>query len=182
MSTFKSIEDVKKDIINKSKKAVVNADKYFNKKMQEGINNYYAEYSPKMYIRTGELRNSLVDDGVSSTGSGWKTGAKFDSDKMHYETHRVAVQRGGIDSYRGGPYINMKYADASKTLESAMEGYHGGKPLNLSNSLYGPLAPGNGSMSLGGGALSWNKFRADFHSYVYSDFISDLKKSGIPIA
>ena len=79
------------------------------------LNQYYTEFSPAEYIRTGALYNSLDRTGVHPTGNGASAEVFFNTPS--YETGFVLLQSGdyGYATWSG-----------AKVLDTAMNGSHGG--------------------------------------------------------
>jgi hypothetical protein len=79
------------------------------------LNQYYTEFHPKEYIRTGALYNSLDRTGVQPTGSGASAEVYFNTPS--YVTGAVPMQSGrtGWATWSG-----------ETVLDVAMSGSHGG--------------------------------------------------------
>lgn len=67
---FKSIKELERYILNKSKPAVAQVEEEVHDRFKINVDNFYGEYTPKEYIRTGNLRDSLKSSPVISSGSG----------------------------------------------------------------------------------------------------------------
>ena len=114
---------IRRDIAKKTRVAVSIAQPQFYNIMQSIVQRYYSEYTPKRYLRTYNLYNSLDLSGVRSVGLGATGAIYFDPSRMSYATGKVMLkQKDGDTSLKYG------YATwgAGQVLDSAMSGSHGG--------------------------------------------------------
>lgn len=66
--TFKNENQIKKFLIGKCVKAVANTEKKVYKELAGNLNQFYTEFQPEEYIRTGALSDSLESTGVIQIG------------------------------------------------------------------------------------------------------------------
>lgn len=67
--TFKNEAQLKKFLSDKCAKAVNNAKEKVYEEVAGNLNQFYMEFTPEEYIRTGALFNSLEVTGVNRTGN-----------------------------------------------------------------------------------------------------------------
>lgn len=67
--TFKNEAQLKKFLSEKCAKAVNNAKEKVHAEVAGNLNQFYMEFTPEEYIRTGALFNSLEVTGVKKTGN-----------------------------------------------------------------------------------------------------------------
>lgn len=84
--TFKSVDEIKRYIVNKIPTAVEIAMKDVWKIMDEGLEGFYGEYHPTWYDRTNQLRTSLVDPEVVANGNGAVGRLYYNAGRMSYST------------------------------------------------------------------------------------------------
>jgi hypothetical protein len=95
--------------------AVAEVEKKVYTELAGNLNQYYTEFTPEEYIRTGALMGSLEETGVMSTGNGASAEVYFSTPS--YQTGFVPLQSGrlGYATWSGG-----------QVLDTAMHGSHGG--------------------------------------------------------
>jgi hypothetical protein len=114
--TFKNEAQLKKFLIDKCAIAVANTERKVHEELAGNLNQFYTEFKPKEYIRTGALFNALNSTGVIKTKSGAIAEVYFDTPS--YQHGWVPLQSGG----QGYSYWDDEYI-----LKVAMEGgSHGG--------------------------------------------------------
>lgn len=113
--TFENEAQLKKFLIERCTKAVANTEKKLYEEFAGNLNQFYTEFHPEEYIRTGGLFNSLKSTGVVRTGNGAIAEIGFDTPK--YKKGWIPLQSG-----------NYGYACWSDKLilDVAMSGSHGG--------------------------------------------------------
>jgi hypothetical protein len=67
---FKNETQLKKFLAEKCAKAVANTEKKVHEELAGNLNQFYTEFNPDVYERTGALFGSLESTGVMKTGSG----------------------------------------------------------------------------------------------------------------
>ena len=67
--TFKDEAQLKKFLMKKCKSAVENTEKKVHEELAGNLNQFYTEFTPKEYIRTDALLNSLESTGVKQVGN-----------------------------------------------------------------------------------------------------------------
>lgn len=128
MATFKNINDIEKDILEKAQRGIGNVRDDVYKVIDKHLLNYYGEYNPELYLRTSRLLNSLVKTNVIRSGNQIKAEVYFDLGALNYSSHPTILMRVSDMKMRSTrkEYTVSAQADPAKTLESAMEGGHGG--------------------------------------------------------
>lgn len=104
----KIIADAEKKIRTDLKKISSKAKNDFVNKAREAVNAYYANYNPKLYIRTNNLRNGVIDENPSFavlSGGGFEAWIQFNSN--------------GMSDYDDGTY------SAGTVVSNFMYGIHG---------------------------------------------------------
>lgn len=113
--TFKNEAQLKKFLLDKCVKAVANVEEKIFEEFAGNINQFYTEFKPEEYIRTGALFDSLKVTGVKRAGNNVTSEIYFDT--PHYKHGWVPLQSGGFGySYWTDDYI----------FDVAMDGSHGG--------------------------------------------------------
>lgn len=119
--TFKNKAQLNKFLSEKCAKAVGVARDKVHQEFAGNLNQFYTEFKPKEYIRTGELLNTLEATGVTRTGN--------------QHVNRAEAEVGfNIPSYESGlmPLQSGDYGyatwDGETVLEVAMTGSYGGLP------------------------------------------------------
>lgn len=113
--TFKNEAQLKKFLLAKCAKAVDSAKEKVFEEFAGNLNQFYTEFKPKEYIRTGELFDSLKVTGVKRAGNYVTTKIYFDT--PHYDHGYVPIQSGGF----GYSYWDDRYIQ-----DVSMNGSHGG--------------------------------------------------------
>ncbi len=95
--------------------AVTKVEEQVYNEFAGSLNQYYGEFIPAEYIRTGALMGSLDRSGVTGGGGGASAEVFFNT--PGYQTGPIALQSGrtGFATWSGG-----------QVLETAMNGSHGG--------------------------------------------------------
>lgn len=95
--------------------AVAQVEKKVHAELAGNLNQYYTEFTPAEYIRTGALMGSLEETGVMPTGNGASAEVYFSTPS--YQTGIVPLQSGrfGYATWSG-----------EQVLDTAMHGSHGG--------------------------------------------------------
>ena len=102
--SIKNEAQLKKFLMGKCVKAVDNAKEKIYEEFSGNLNQFYHEFSPKEYIRTGALLNSLEVTGVKRAGN--RVVAEVYFDVPHYNHGWVPLQSGGFGySYWTDGYI-----------------------------------------------------------------------------
>lgn len=94
---FKNKKQFEEFIMKKCAAAVSNAEKEVHKKFDGSIKEFYSEYRPEEYIRTGALSRSLKTTGVKRSGNqhSKKISAEIYFDMPNYQHGFVPIQSGG---------------------------------------------------------------------------------------
>jgi hypothetical protein len=104
----KIIADAEKKVRTDLKNISSKVKKDFVYKAKEAVSAYYANYSPKIYIRTNNLRNGVIDEDISFealNGNGYGAWIQFNSN--------------GMSDYEDGTY------SADIVVSNFMSGIHG---------------------------------------------------------
>jgi hypothetical protein len=115
--TFENESELRKFLISKCTKAVNNAKDKVYIEFAGNLNQFYSEFSPEYYIRTGALFNSLDSmDAISTNNGAW---AEVYFDTPSYQNGNVLLQDG---SY------GQAFWSGEKVLNVALKGFlpHGG--------------------------------------------------------
>lgn len=114
---IKNDAQLQKFLMAKCAEAVANAEKKVHKELADNLNQFYSEFEPEEYIRTGALLGSLESTGVTQNGDGVEAEVGFNT--PHYEKGWLPLQSGG--------YGLACWSD-DKILNTAMTGAlpHGG--------------------------------------------------------
>ena len=115
--TFKNETQLKRFLIEKCRVAVDNAQRKVYEELAGNLNQFYTEFKPEEYIRTGALFNSLKATGVIKKRDGAIAEVRFDT--PGYQHGWVPLQSGTY---------GYSYWDDEYILKVAMEGGnpHGG--------------------------------------------------------
>lgn len=119
--TFKNEDELKKVLLAKCKNAVAQAEEKVYKIIDNCLKQYYNEFTPDEYIRTGKLLNSLVKSNIISTANGFRAEVYFDESKLNYEQGVMPLQH----TPEHGMYGWATWG-AEEVLDTAMNGSHGG--------------------------------------------------------
>lgn len=125
--TFKSVDEMKRYILEHSKSAVAEATEEVYQMMDMILKQFYAEFTPEEYDRTYQLLQSCVKTGVKATGNGFVAEVYFDSGMLSYTTGNMpsgsqvmtAALKGGHGAEGEGFMAYYGYTpigDASKSL------------------------------------------------------------------
>lgn len=87
VNTFvdKIVADAEKKVRTDLKNISSMAKKDFIDKAKEAVLLYYSHYTPRVYIRTDNLKNNVIDDSLSFStlnGNGYSAWIQFNSDNM----------------------------------------------------------------------------------------------------
>ena len=135
---FDNDEQLKKFIANKCAAAVANAENKVYTEFAGNLNQFYSEFSPEYYIRTGALFNSLDSTGVMVNGNNICADVFFHTPS--YQNGEVLLQDGsyGIANWSGDKvlYIAMKglyphggYASGTMLWDDTLEALGGRKGI-----------------------------------------------------
>lgn len=106
--TFKNEAQLKKFLSEKCAKAVDNAKEKVYEEFAGSLNQFYTEYKPEEYIRTGELFNSLEVVGVKRIGNQHmsRVEAEIYFNELSYDHGWIPLQSGDFGySYWTDDYI-----------------------------------------------------------------------------
>lgn len=115
--TFKNEAQLKKFLMGKCANAVVNTERKVYEELAGSLNQFYAEFEPEAYIRTGALFDSLESTGAIKGKN--SVVAEVGFDVPSYKNGWVPLQSGG--------YGRANW-DGETVLEVAMTGSYGGLP------------------------------------------------------
>lgn len=122
--TFKNEAQLKKFLLDKCAKAVDDAKEKVNQEIVGNLNQFYSEFTPEEYIRTGALFDSLESTGAKQIGD--TITAKVYFNTPHYRHGMVPLQSGDWGySYWDDEYI----LDVAMTSKFPHGGYEGGTAI-----------------------------------------------------
>lgn len=87
---FNSIDQLEKHLMQKCRAAVAETEKEVHDKFKVNVDNFYSEFTPEEYIRTGNLRGSLQCSPVISSGNSVEAEVYFDTPS--YEQGMMPLQ------------------------------------------------------------------------------------------
>lgn len=125
---FNSIEALEAALVAAATEAVAEVEEKVHGTLEKNLDQFYGEFSPEEYIRTGALRQSLNKTGVTSSGSGAFAEVYFNtpsySQGMIPLQHTPEHGRYGWATWDGGTVLNV-------ALESDVPhgGYADGTPV-----------------------------------------------------
>ena len=131
--------------MSKCTKAVANAERKVYEEFAGNLNQFYTEFKPEEYIRTGALFNSLEHTGVTSGGNSVSAEVRFDTPS--YQTGEMQLQSTPITGRTGWATWS-----GEQVLGVAMEGnlphgnYEGGTAIFTET--MGKLGGGSGIENL----------------------------------
>lgn len=122
--TFKNEAQLKKFLMGKCANAVANAERKVYEEFAGNLNQFYTEFRPEEYIRTGALFNALEVTGVKRAGNIVATEIYFDTPS--YEHGWVPLQSGNLGySFWDDEYI----LDVTMTGKLPHGGYESGTAI-----------------------------------------------------
>ena len=124
----KIIADAEKKVRTDLKDISSRAKQDFIQKAKEVVLLYYAHYSPKVYQRTGNLQDNVIDDDLSFValnGNGYDAWIQFNSDGMSdYDTgSKDAVVSNFMYGIHGRPSIFKESNPAIDLMDDFQENY-----------------------------------------------------------
>lgn len=119
---IKTEAQLRKFLMTKCSKAVASAEKQVHKELADNLNQFYAEFEPEEYIRTGALLNSLESTGVTQVGDD-SIVAEVGFNTPNYEKGWVPLQSGG---YGLACWSDQKILDTAMTGDLPHGGYKDG--------------------------------------------------------
>ena len=122
--TFSSEAQLKQFLVGKCIRAVANTERKVHGELDGNLNQFYTEFSPAEYIRTGALYSSLETTGTMSTGNGARAEIRFNTPA--YKTGRIPLQSGrtGLATWSGAQVL-----DVALTGGAPHGGYAGGTAI-----------------------------------------------------
>lgn len=102
--TFKNKKELERFILKKCRLALIKSQEEIYRIIKDFLRQFYMDYDPTIYERTGQLLQSLVQSRIVSDGKGYKAEVYFDLDSLSYE--------GGNPS-------------GEQVMAAASQGYHG---------------------------------------------------------
>lgn len=119
---FKNQKQLEDFLKHKCRAAVVGVEQKVFAAIERCLTQYYGQFTPEEYIRTGNLFRSLVKTEVRPDGkNGFVAEVYFDESKLNYQTGWIEIQSTKTTG-------RMGYATwgAEEVLDTAMNGSHGG--------------------------------------------------------
>ena len=125
-AVINKVEEIKDDSKNKVVIAMRRTEERVAEKIQEiiwlyGLDYYYNGYSPRMYVRTGNLRHSgaikpWINEFRSGNNIGFQYGAEFNSDLMDHSALTIRVE---YDRKRDNSHITKFYTYEDNDVDEA---------------------------------------------------------------
>lgn len=81
---FKSQKQLENFLLQKCKAAVAGTEQKVHDIIDRCLKQFYEQFEPEEYIRTGQLLHSLVKSGVKKVENGYEAEVYFDVDNIHY--------------------------------------------------------------------------------------------------
>lgn len=122
--TFKNEEQLRKFLLDKCANAVDNTKEKVRQEFEGSLNQFYAEYEPVEYIRTGALAGALESTDAEKIGNSITAKVYFNTPQ--YRHGLVPLQSGDFGySYWDDEYI----FDVAMKSRFPHGGYEGGTPI-----------------------------------------------------
>lgn len=122
--TFKNEAQLKKFLMGKCANAVANTERKVHEEIVGNLNQFYTEFRPEEYIRTGALFNSLETTGVIKTGNSVEAEVYFNTPS--YRHGWVPLQSGGFGH---SSWTDNHILDVVMTDGLPHGGYEDGTPI-----------------------------------------------------
>ena len=130
INTFidKIVNDAEKKVRTDLKNISSKVKKDFANKAKEVVLLYYSNYSPRMYVRTYNLQNGVVDNDLSFValnGNGYDAWIQFNSNNMsdyEYGDKDVVVSN-FMHGIHGRPSVFLEKKSAMSLMDDFQEGY-----------------------------------------------------------
>lgn len=124
----KIIADAEKKVRTDLKDISSKAKWDFTQKAKEVVLLYYANYTPRVYHRTNNLQDNVIDDSLSFTalnGSGYDAWIQFNADGMSsYDTgSKDAVVSNFMSGIHGKPSIFVERPSAMTLMDDFQNNY-----------------------------------------------------------
>ena len=125
---FKNETQLKKFLADKCAKAVAETERKIYEELAGNLNQFYAEFKPEEYIRTGALFDSLESTGVTRTGNQHMNSAvaEVGFNTPRYQHGWVPLQNGG---YGHSTWSDEKILNVVMTGELPHGGYEDGTAI-----------------------------------------------------
>lgn len=121
---IKNDAQLRKFLMAKCAEAVTNAEKKVYDELANNLNQFYSEFDPEEYIRTGALLSSLESTGVTQAGDSVEAEVGFNTPS--YEKGWIPLQSGG---YGLACWSDQKILDTAMTGDLPHGGYEGGTAI-----------------------------------------------------
>lgn len=159
--TFKNEKQLEKFLLQKCKAAVSDTERKVHDIIDKCLKEFYSQFEPEAYIRTGQLLHSLVKTGVKSDGkNSYIAEVYIDADGLNYATGYMPTK---------SEHFTVGYAtwDTDTILDVTMTGSYSGLP-------HGGYAKGT---------AIWKKSKAtiDMLGGIYKMLERELLAIGVPI-
>lgn len=120
---FNNETQLKNYILSHSKNAVEEAQQKIYDVIDKFLQRYYDEYSPTLYVRTGQLLRSLVKSEIKPIKDGWEAEVYFDLDSLDYSFKSLQGVGGWNNTYHRN---NWTHENDIAIFEMSAHGSHGG--------------------------------------------------------
>ena len=115
---FKNEKQLEAFLLQKCRAAVEGTERKVHDIIDRCLKQFYEQFEPEEYIRTGQLLHSLVKSEVKKVGNSYEAEVYFNVDGLSY-------QNGRIETKNGFGYANW---DKDTILDVVMTGSYSGLP------------------------------------------------------
>lgn len=124
----KIVDDAEKKVRTDLKYISSKVKEDFSQKAKEAVLLYYTNYIPRVYIRTNNLKDNVIDDNLSFSmlnGNGYGAWIQFNSDNMEeYERgSKDAVVSNFMEGIHGRPSIYVEEEPAMDLMDDFQNKY-----------------------------------------------------------
>ena len=116
---FKNEKQLEAFLLQKCKAAVAGTEQKVHNIIDKCLKQFYEQFEPEEYIRTGQLLHSLVKSGVRKVRNGYEAEVYFDVNGLNYPKGEKELKNGGIG------WANW---DKDTILDVVMTGSYSGLP------------------------------------------------------
>jgi hypothetical protein len=122
------IADAKEKVRTDLRNISSTVKKDFTDKAKEVVLLYYSHYSPRVYTRTDNLKDNVIDDSLSFSalnGNGYDAWIQFNSDNMsEYDIgHKEAVVSNFMEGIHGKPSIFVEKQSVLSLMDAFQVNY-----------------------------------------------------------
>lgn len=121
---FTSKQQLELYLKQQMRSAMIKAEEEVYQVIRRFVKEFYAEFTPKMYVRTYMFYKSLTKTEVKNTGNGYEFEVYFDVDKVDYYMRTIIFRDENGNATQKKSVIN-KGNTTSKIFKRNIQGYHG---------------------------------------------------------